>query len=95
MHLAVWLTGGWITGAPQMSAGDKRRGRDKRIDVRLGAKIRDRRQALGMTQIELGKRLGVTFQQIQKYETGTNAIASTRIAALCKALDIEPNDLFG
>ena len=82
-------------GDPQMSAGDKRRGRDKRIDVRLGAKIRDRRQALGMTQIELGKRLGVTFQQIQKYETGTNAIASTRIAALCKALGIEPNDLFG
>ena len=78
-----------------MSVGDKRRGRDKRIDVRLGAEIRDRRQALGMTQIELGKRLGVTFQQIQKYETGANAIASTRIAALCKALDIEPNDLFG
>ena len=79
-----------------MSAGVRKgRGRDKRIDMRLGAKVRARRQALGMSQAELGRRLGVTFQQIQKYEQGENAIASTRIAALCKALDIEPNDLFG
>jgi DNA-binding Xre family transcriptional regulator len=48
-----------------------------------------------MSQTELGKSLGVTFQQIQKYEKGTNAIASTRIPDLCRALKITPNDLFG
>jgi hypothetical protein len=37
----------------------------------------------------------VTFQQIQKYEQGTNAVASTRIADLCRALEMTPNDLFG
>ena len=44
---------------------------------------------------ELGKALGVTFQQIQKYENGGNAVASTRIPDLCKILQISPNDLFG
>jgi hypothetical protein len=37
----------------------------------------------------------VTFQQIQKYERGTNAVASTRIPDLCRALEMTPNDLFG
>ncbi len=78
-----------------MSADVRRgRGRDKRIDKQIGAKIRARRLALGMSQEEVGRRLGVTFQQIQKYENGTNAIPSTRIAALCEALKIRPDDLF-
>ena len=52
-----------------MSADVRRgRGRDKRIDKQIGAKIRARRLALGMSQEEVGRRLGVTFQQIQKYE---------------------------
>jgi hypothetical protein len=37
----------------------------------------------------------VTYQQIQKYERGTNGVASTRIPDLCRALEITPNDLFG
>ena len=44
---------------------------------------------------DLGNALGVTFQQIQKYENGTNAVASTRISDLCRALEMTPNDLFG
>ena len=43
----------------------------------------------------VGDALGVTFQQIQKYENGTNAVASTRISDLCRALEMTPNDLFG
>jgi transcriptional regulator with XRE-family HTH domain len=54
-----------------------------------------RRVKLGLSQTELGAALGVTFQQIQKYERGTNAVASTRIPDLCRALEITPNDLFG
>jgi transcriptional regulator with XRE-family HTH domain len=53
------------------------------------------RVKLGMSQTELGDALGVTFQQIQKYELGKNAVASTRIADLCRALEMTPNDLFG
>ena len=48
-----------------------------------------------MTQADLGNALGVTFRQIQKYENGTNAVASTRISDLCRALEMTPNDLFG
>jgi DNA-binding Xre family transcriptional regulator len=53
-----------------------------------------RRLKLGLNQTELGNALGVTFQQIQKYERGTDAVASTRISDLCRALEMTPNDLF-
>ena len=57
--------------------------------------IRMRRLKLGLNQTELGDALGVSFQQIQKYENGANAVASTRISDLCRALEMTPNDLFG
>jgi DNA-binding Xre family transcriptional regulator len=50
---------------------------------------------LGMTQTDLGNLLGMTHQQIQKYATGINAVAWSRIPGLCKALDMKPSDLFG
>jgi transcriptional regulator with XRE-family HTH domain len=71
------------------------RKRDHLIDKKIGSMIRLQRVKLGMNQDELGKGLGVTFQQIQKYENGKNAVASTRIPALCRILQISPNDLFG
>ena len=71
------------------------RGRDRLIDKKIGSVIRMRRVKLGLSQTELGAALGVTFQQIQKYERGTNAVASTRIPDLCRALEMTPNDLFG
>jgi transcriptional regulator with XRE-family HTH domain len=71
------------------------RRRDFLIDRKLGSVIRMQRVKLKMSQTELGDALGVSFQQIQKYERGKNAIASTRIADLCRALQITPNELFG
>ena len=71
------------------------RRRDFLIDAKIGSVIRMRRVKLGLSQTDLGNALGVTFQQIQKYERGTNAVASTRIPDLCRALEITPNDLFG
>ncbi len=65
-----------------------------RLDKKIGATIRLARTRLGLNQAALGDALGVTSQQVQKYENGTNAIASTRIPALCKALKITPNALF-
>ena len=70
------------------------RRRDWLIDKKIGSVIRMRRLKLGLNQTELGDALGVTFQQIQKYERGTNAVASTRISGLCGALEMTPNDLF-
>ena len=46
-----------------------------------------------MTQTALGERLGVTFQQIQKYENGANALAASQLPAVCEALGISPNAL--
>ena len=70
------------------------RRRDWLIDKKIGSVIRMRRLKLGLTQADLGNALGVTFQQIQKYENGTNSVASTRISDLCRALEMTPNDLF-
>src|ERR1700761_6736940 len=70
------------------------RRRDFAIDQKIGATIRVHRLKLGLSQIELGAALGVTFQQVQKYEKGTNSVASTRIGDLCRVLEITPNDLF-
>lgn len=58
------------------------------IDEFLGRKLRRRRRILGLTQKELGARIGVRFQQIQKYECGANRITSSRLFELAKALDV-------
>jgi transcriptional regulator with XRE-family HTH domain len=71
------------------------RERGTNVDKAVGSTIRMRRLRLKMSQAELGKALGVTFQQIQKYERGINAIASTRIPDLCRVLEITPNELLG
>jgi transcriptional regulator with XRE-family HTH domain len=57
--------------------------------------IRTRRVTLGMSQSELGAAIGVRFQQIQKYEKGLNAVGSTSVVKLCRALEMTPNELFG
>ena len=56
------------------------------IDVKVGAKIRARRRLVGMTQERLAATLGVTFQQIQKYEKGTNRVSASRLQTLAGAL---------
>jgi transcriptional regulator with XRE-family HTH domain len=71
------------------------RRRDYAIDEKIGVTIRIHRMRLKLTKAELGEALGVTFQQVHKYETGTNSVASTRIGDLCTALQITPNELFG
>jgi len=57
-------------------------------DVAIGARIRRRRVELGMTQAELASAVGVTFQQIQKYERGANRVAASRLLNLSRALDV-------
>ncbi len=49
------------------------------VDVHVGQRVRQRRWMVGMTQQQLGDNAGIKFQQIQKYETGTNRISASRI----------------
>lgn len=63
------------------------------IDVHVGARIRQRRVAMGMSQEKLGGALNVTFQQIQKYERGTNRVGASRLYDLCRVFDV-PADYF-
>ncbi len=58
------------------------------VDVHVGRRVRMRRTLLGMSQTNLGEAIGLTFQQIQKYERGTNRIGSSRLFDLCQALDV-------
>ncbi len=58
------------------------------VDVHVGRRVRMRRKLLGMSQTKLGEAIGLTFQQIQKYERGTNRIGSSRLVDLCRALDV-------
>ena|SRR5919202_5021487 len=58
------------------------------VDHLVGARIRLRRQTIGMTQTELAEQIGVTFQQVQKYELGTNRVGASRLAAIAAALRV-------
>ena len=57
-------------------------------DVEIGKRLRALRLRRGRSQIDLGKALGVTFQQIQKYERGTNRISATRLQQIADVFDV-------
>jgi transcriptional regulator with XRE-family HTH domain len=58
------------------------------IDVHVGTRIRLRRTLLGMSQERLGDALGLTFQQVQKYERGVNRVGASRLFDLARVLDV-------
>ena len=58
------------------------------IDVHVGSRIRLRRTMLGLSQEKLGERLGITFQQVQKYEKGTNRVGASRLQNIAGILDV-------
>ena len=58
------------------------------IDLHIGNKIRTRRYSVGMSQANLGKKLGVAFQQIQKYENGNNKISVSKLYNLAVIMDV-------
>jgi len=57
------------------------------IDIHVGSRLKLRRTMMGMTQEKLGDRLGVTFQQVQKYEKGTNRIGASRLQEISEILE--------
>ena len=64
------------------------------VDKYIGARMREGRLALNMSQADLGKELGVTFQQIQKYESGRNRISAARLYDVCKTLNVSLSSMF-
>ena len=74
-----------------MASKRKTKSRATDVDIQLGAKVRARRQLLGLSQEDLGQALGVTFQQVQKYERGTNCMTVSRLMEASKALSTSPD----
>src|SRR5256714_12611645 len=64
------------------------------IDIHVGSRIRLRRTLLGMSQEKLGEAIGLTFQQVQKYERGANRIGSSRLFDLARVLDVPVSYFF-
>jgi len=71
-------------GAP----GETGESRPSPIDVHVGSRIRLRRTLMGMSQERLGEALGLTFQQVQKYERGVNRVGASRLYDLSRVLDV-------
>src|SRR5579862_8035846 len=94
-----------MTRALQMRASmsiTQRRGRPGRpktetpnpIDVQVGSRVRLRRNMLGLSQERLGEAIGLTFQQVQKYERGANRIGASRLHELSRVLDVPVSFFF-
>ena len=66
----------------------KENGKPDPIDAHVGFRIRQRRRVLDITQKELAERVGIKFQQIQKYEEGANRVSASRLFKLAAALDV-------
>jgi len=83
--------------------GRPKTGKPNPIDVHVGSRVRLRRTLLGMSQEKLGEAIGLTFQQVQKYERGANRIGASRLYDLSRVLDVPvsfffddmPNELGG
>lgn len=76
---------GFADGVPEKA---ERESRPSPIDVHVGQRIRLRRTLLGLSQERLGEALGVTFQQVQKYERGVNRVGASRLFDLSRVLDV-------
>ncbi|MEM9781360.1 MAG: helix-turn-helix transcriptional regulator [Pseudomonadota bacterium] len=64
------------------------------VDVHVGQRVRQRRWMTGMTQQQLAEKVGIKFQQIQKYETGANRISASRLWDVAAALDVPVSFFF-
>ncbi len=64
------------------------------VDLHVGARVRQRRVLLGMTQTDLANVLGLTFQQVQKYENGKNRVSASRLFELARVFDVPIEHFF-
>src|ERR1700682_1754499 len=81
----------------QVQVGRQRRQKSDKpnpTDVHVGARVRLRRTLLGMSQEKLGDAIGLTFQQVQKYERGANRVGASRLYDLSRVLDVPVSFFF-
>ena len=64
------------------------------VDIYIGARMRERRLALNLSQAGLGEMLGVSFQQVQKYEGGKNRVSAARLFEICRILNLSLSSMF-
>lgn len=64
------------------------------VDIHVGKRVRHRRWMVGMTQQQLAERVGIKFQQIQKYETGANRVSASRLWDISDALEVPVSFFF-
>ncbi|KAA1053914.1 helix-turn-helix domain-containing protein [Azospirillum argentinense] len=76
------------------SAGRTKSDKPNPIDAHVGSRVRLRRTLLGMSQEKLGDAIGLTFQQVQKYERGANRIGASRLFKLSQVLDVPVSFFF-
>ena len=65
------------------------------LDVAIGHRIRERRRRLGISQAGLAEAVGVTFQQIQKYERGANRVSASMLTRIARTLNVPVSEMFG
>ncbi|MGE5548302.1 MAG: helix-turn-helix domain-containing protein [Solirubrobacterales bacterium] len=82
------------TPARKSSRGRTPSGNPNPIDIHVGQRVRLRRTLLGMSQEKLGEALGLTFQQVQKYERGANRVGASRLFDLSRVLDVPVSFFF-
>lgn len=80
-----------VNGEEEMTPNKKK---PNPIDIHVGSRIRLRRNMLGMSQEKLGENLGITFQQIQKYEKGTNRVGASRLQAIASIMSVPVSFFF-
>ena len=68
--------------------------RSKHIDRHIGTRLRELRAINGLSQKQLARELGVSFQQVQKYEQGTNRISASRLWEISEVMDVAPGTFF-
>lgn len=64
------------------------------VDIHVGKRVRHRRWLIGMTQQQLAEKVGIKFQQIQKYETGANRVSASRLWDIADAMEVPVNFFF-
>lgn len=67
----------------------------KFIDIQLGQTLKQVRKSRKYSQLALAQELGITFQQVQKYETGTNRISASRLIDICRVLGMNVQEFYG
>ena len=83
-----------VSGLNAGSKGGEVRAMPRDTDIHIGRRLREARLARGLSQGALGKKLGVTFQQVQKYESGSNRIGGSRLWDISAVLEVPVNHFF-